>query len=99
MARFGLLLAILVGCGHTAAGRQQTDSAPPVEVEENEGPAAEAPAAEKPVARTAGDRTAQVITFDDDADPEPTLMVRSPPARPKIPSFQLFGTRTSDGPR
>jgi hypothetical protein len=102
MARFGLLLVILVGCGHKA---QRTDSAPPVEVREGEGPAAEGPvaeepAAEAPVAKTAASgKTAQVITFDDDADPEPTMMVRSPPARPKIPAFQLFGTRSSDGPR
>ena len=97
MARFGLLLVILVGCGHT----RQTDSAPPIEARESEAPAeaSEAPVAEAPVARTAaGGKTAQVITFDDDADPEPTMMVRSPPARPKIPSFQLFGTRASDGP-
>lgn len=95
MRRFGLLLVILGGCGHTAAGRQQTDSAPPDEVVEREEPAAAGPVAAGP----AGEKTAQVITFDDDADPEPTLMVRSPPARPKIPSFQLYGTRTGDGPR
>lgn len=98
MARFGLLLAILGGCGHTAAG-QQMDSAPPVEVGEREEVAADEPVAVRTVAAAPAGKTAQVITFDDDADPEPTMMVRSAPARPKIPSFQLFGTRTSDGPR
>lgn len=77
------------------------DTAPPDEVGGSEEAAAEAegPVAERPVAAAPAGKTAQVITFDDDADPEPTLMVRSPPARPKIPSFQLYGTRTSDGPR
>lgn len=95
MRRFGLLLVIFVGCGHQAAGRPPTAS-PPDEVSVSE--AAEAPLASLAAAPVGG-KTAQVITFDDDADPEPTMMVRSPPARPKIAPFQLYGTRTGDGPR
>ena len=40
------------------------------------------------------------FTFSgDDADPEPPTQIRSPPKRPPIPSFQLFGTRPTDGPQ
>lgn len=95
MRRFGLLLVIFAGCGHQAAGRPPTAS-PPDEARVSE--AAEVPAAEVAAAPVGG-TAAQVIRFDDDADPEPTMMVRSPPARPKIPPFQLYGTRTGDGPR
>jgi hypothetical protein len=92
MARPALLLVILVGCGHANTDSRPPEPAPVAlrEVEEV------APAAEQ----AAPEKTAQVITFDgDDAEPEPATMVRSAPPRPKIPAFQLFGTRTGDGPR
>lgn len=94
-ARLAFVLVALVGCGHTTAvGRPQArapERAAPVEV---------ALAAPVEAEAKAGGATAQVITFDgEDAEPEPATMVRSPPPRPKIPSFELFGTRSSDGPR
>ncbi|MCY1005426.1 hypothetical protein OV079_07550 [Nannocystis pusilla] len=100
-ARAVLFLAlVLIACGHTSRlGEEAAEAPEPVgppqdqakgEVEaevEVEAPAKQAP-------------TAQVITFSgDDADPEPPAQIRSPPKRPPIPSFQLFGTRPTDGPQ
>lgn len=92
-----LPLALLVGCGHATAARSPESAAPEVAAPE----VAARPAPEPTDAAPAGEqRAAQVITFDgDDAEPEPATMVRSAPPRPKIPAFQLFGTRTGDGPR
>jgi len=48
-----------------------------------------------------GEKTAagnQQVTFDDDADPEPTTQIQGAPKRPPMPRFKLFGTREGDGP-
>jgi hypothetical protein len=97
-ARPALLLAlVLAACAHRSASPEALDVPdPPATTLETHEDAAE-PAA--PAAPKAG-ATAQVITFSgDDADPEPPTQIRSPPKRPPIPSFQLYGTRPSDGPQ
>lgn len=97
-ARAALFLAlVLTACGHTARAEEGTEAPEPAEPPQ-ERPQREAEAeVEAPFEK---DPTAQVITFSgDDADPEPPTQIRSPPKRPPIPSFQLFGTRSTDGPR
>lgn len=105
----GLLLA---ACGHTGAGAptsppvpiaaaepvepEPAEPAEPVEPAESsldEGAVADATPVGKPASASA-----QKITFDDDADPEPTTHIQSAPKRPPMPRFRLFGTREGDGP-
>jgi len=92
-----LLALLLAACAHRDAAQDATDAPDPPAVTHEppqDEPEPEAPAPAKP------GPTAQVITFSgDDADPEPTTQIRSPPKRPPLPSFQLYGTRTGDGPR
>ncbi|MDC0674490.1 hypothetical protein [Nannocystis radixulma] len=92
-----LLALVLAACAHRGASPEVQDAPdPPATTLETREDAAE-PAAPAP---TKAGATAQVITFSgDDADPEPPTQIRSPPKRPPIPSFQLFGTRPSDGPQ
>ncbi|WAS98062.1 hypothetical protein [Nannocystis punicea] len=98
--RAALLLAlVLTACGHTSGAREVAEAPEPAEPQ---GGPTEEVEVEAEVAATPAkpDPNAQVITFSgDDADPEPPTQIRSPPKRPPIPSFQLFGTRSSDGPR
>jgi hypothetical protein len=95
-ARPALLLALLLAaCAHRDVAPEATDAPDPPAVTQ-EGPQDEA----EPEPPAKPGPTAQVITFSgDDADPEPATQIRSPPTRPKLPSFQLYGTRTGDGPR
>ncbi|MDC0719155.1 hypothetical protein [Nannocystis bainbridge] len=94
------LVLVSIACGH-ARGREVAETPglaeqpQPAEVE------AAAPAPEVEAAGPGSEHaSAQVITFSgDDADPEPSTQIRSPPKRPPIPSFQLYGTRPTDGPR
>ncbi|WP_434427394.1 hypothetical protein [Nannocystis pusilla] len=95
-ARAVLFLAlVLIACGHTSRVGEVAETPEPVGPTQEQAQReaeAEAPAEKDP--------TAQVITFSgDDADPEPATQIRSPPKRPPIPSFQLFGTRPTDGPQ
>lgn len=94
-ARPALLLALLLAaCAHRDAAADAPDAPDPPAVTQAQEEAPEPPAPTQP------GPTAQVITFSgDDADPEPATQIRSPPKRPKLPSFQLYGTRTGDGPR
>lgn len=95
-ARAVLFVAlVLSACGHTSRAGEVAEAPEPVEPPKEQAQReveVEAPAKKDP--------TAQVITFSgDDADPEPPTQIRSPPKRPPIPSFQLFGTRPTDGPQ
>lgn len=87
------LVLLLPGCGPSVAGARAS-------VVPGAGPAAASLAT--PPERgdaTGGPTGAQAITFgDDDVETEPTTQIRSAPRRPPIPSFELFGTRKSDGP-
>jgi hypothetical protein len=98
-ARVALFLAlVLTACGHNTGAREVAEAPEPAEPPQEESP--EAVEAEVAATSAKPDPNAQVITFSgDDADPEPPTQIRSPPKRPPIPSFQLFGTRSSDGPR
>ena len=98
-ARAALLLAlVLPACGHASGAREVAEAPEPERPREEAMPEIEAEAPTTPSARQ--DPKAQVITFSgDDADPEPPTQIRSPPKRPPIPSFQLFGTRPTDGPQ
>jgi hypothetical protein len=94
-ARPALLALVLVACAHARAeapAEPDVPADPPATATaEPAEPVADRPAEPAP-------RTAQVVTFDDDADPEPSTQVRSAPKRPPMPRFRLFGTREGDGP-
>lgn len=89
---------VLIACSHTSRVREEGAEAPePVGPPQEQAQAEVEVEAETPFKR---DATAQVITFSgDDADAEPPAQIRSPPKRPPLPSFQLFGTRPTDGPQ
>ncbi|MFZ6177602.1 hypothetical protein [Nannocystis pusilla] len=98
-ARVVLFLAlVLIACGHTSrVGGEAAEAPEPVGPPQEQAKGEVEVEAETPSRQ---DPTAQVITFSgDDADPEPPAQIRSPPKRPPIPSFQLFGTRPTDGPQ
>lgn len=82
---------------HAASPAVPADPAPADPAEDPES----APATEQDTAIQTGEKTAskdQQVTFDDDADPEPTTQIQGAPKRPPMPRFKLFGTREGDGP-
>lgn len=98
------LALVLIACGHTSrVGEEAAEAPEPVGPPQEQAKGEVGVEAEVEVeveAPAKQDPTAQVITFSgDDADPEPPAQIRSPPKRPPIPSFQLFGTRPTDGPQ
>lgn len=112
-ARMLPLALVLVACAHKSGGaaapaHAAADAASPAVPDAPASPTSAAEAAEDPAAEPApgpdtavqtGERTAaQKVTFDDDADPEPTTQIQGAPKRPPIPRFRLFGTREGDGP-
>ncbi|MCY1063504.1 hypothetical protein OV090_01945 [Nannocystis sp. RBIL2] len=97
-ARAVLFVAlVLIACGHTSRAGEVAEAPEPVGPPQGQAQHEVEVEVEAPSKK---DPTAQVITFSgDDADPEPATQIRSPPKRPPIPSFQLFGTRPTDGPQ
>lgn len=85
------LVLLLTACGHRAADtpRPVAPSPPPTEPAQPAKPTTPPPVATRPT---------ESLTFDDDADPEPTTQIQAAPKRPPLPRFQLFGTRSTDGP-
>jgi outer membrane protein OmpA-like peptidoglycan-associated protein len=92
-------------CGHKSAPTSEppehaASPAVPAPADPAEDPES-APATEQDTAIQTGEKTAskdQQVTFDDDADPEPTTQIQGAPKRPPMPRFKLFGTREGDGP-
>ncbi|PCC74994.1 hypothetical protein SAMN02745121_03799 [Nannocystis exedens] len=98
--RAALLLALVLPACRYTTGAPEVAQAPEPAGSRQAGPEEGEVEAEPPARPAKQDPTAQVITFSgDDADPEPPTQIRSPPKRPPIPSFQLFGTRPTDGPQ
>lgn len=99
--------ATTAACGHKSAPTteppEHVAASPAVPAEPEAAEVANDPEAppEQDTPIQTGEKTAtknQQVTFDDDADPEPTTQIQGAPKRPPMPRFKLFGTREGDGP-